>query len=1055
MAFLEGNAVTYYNLGTNNPLTLANWWTNRDGTGTQPTDFTSGDIFTIQSNMNNPSAGTTWTVSGVGSKVVIEDGITLNARHANNTISLEIQGSGKYRIRGNHSNLTLLTMSSSAIIELYSTTADPFWEQPLIRSSLTYPNLTVSCSGFSDNGDGDYYFNNNLTVTNDLTFTMGNTDIFEFANGAGSNNYTISVGGNFVVNSGTVRLNTTASKTVALSITGNLSISGGTFQGTSGNGSATISCVDFNLTSGTFRGTAGSSSATGIPTFSITGDFNIAGGSYNARSGSATAIPVFSLNGINKNIYSPTLANSFHTINLTGSYTLNNNFTVGGSLILNNSFTLNVGTNIATLNGGLVVNGTGGSFNAGSGTVILASSTMGGSLPGITVGTLTINSPGQTVALVGNVVVNTSLQLTTGTLAIGSNNLTINGTTSLGSGILTGGSSSNLIVATAGAGLITIPTVSLNNLSINRTAGTNLAGAVTVNGTLTLTDGQLDNGTNALILGNGANVVINRTSTAVGSLSAAPTFGTTVNVTYTGNTAITANTEIPSSSTVLNNFTNNNTGGITINSPMTVNGNLTNTSALAINQATTVNGVLTLSSGILTSGAGNLTMNLNSGYIANSGSGSISGNINCSKTAIRAGYHMLTSPVQGAPSFASTSFFKYYNEVGHDRSSTGDIGYTVVSPTSLSVGSTNIVRGYVANYPAGSTALNLTGSYVHGTDYIFDITKTLGPGDIDSQNGWNLIGNPFPSTLDWDGVYADNSSIVNAQCHYYNGTGYVSYAGGIPGAGGMGYLPPMQAIFIKKIALGLSSLLVKDSRRVNGTKNLNRVAKLENVLEVAIDNGTINDKTYIRLHPEATDVFDSKFDANKLNNTSSILPNINTLLNDFRYSINTINSDSLKGKMIPLKITVPATGSFDLKFREEAEIDNSVSIYLHDKLKNVVQDIRLNPVYNITAVKGDTAARFFISFDGVVAGVDNADMSSTISAHYDKGTVNTYFKNINANTAEVSFYNTMGMEIYNKKNVNIANGKYSFSPNIVQAGVYILKVSTADKTYTQRILINL
>lgn len=110
----------------------------------------------------------------------------------------------------------------------------------------------------------------------------------------------------------------------------------------------------------------------------------------------------------------------------------------------------------------------------------------------------------------------------------------------------------------------------VNNLTINNNSGVTLSNATTVNGTLALPIGSFSNGAN-LTLGDGATV--NRSA---GSLGSIPTFGSTVNVIYSGATAVTAGNEIPTSSSVLNNLTVNNTssGGVTLASSPTVNGNL-------------------------------------------------------------------------------------------------------------------------------------------------------------------------------------------------------------------------------------------------------------------------------------------------------------------------------------------------------------------------------------------------------------------------------------------------------------------------------------------------
>ena len=130
-----------------------------------------------------------------------------------------------------------------------------------------------------------------------------------------------------------------------------------------------------------------------------------------------------------------------------------------------------------------------------------------------------------------------------------------------------------------------------NNVEIDNASGVTLSyshsypGATrypgaTINGTLTLTKGTFTNhsryptgDTVTIMLGDSAKIV-----RSGGSLSQAPIFGTSIDVEYTGSSGITTSYELPSSTTVLNNLTINNSAGITLDTDKTVNGTLTITS---------------------------------------------------------------------------------------------------------------------------------------------------------------------------------------------------------------------------------------------------------------------------------------------------------------------------------------------------------------------------------------------------------------------------------------------------------------------------------------------
>jgi len=126
------------------------------------------------------------------------------------------------------------------------------------------------------------------------------------------------------------------------------------------------------------------------------------------------------------------------------------------------------------------------------------------------------------------------------------------------------------------------------NIVIKNSAGVSLSFARTVNGLFYLLNGTFNNGTN-LSFGNSASIF--RT---IGSFSAAPTFGTAVNITYdSSSSSINSGHEIPADSSVLKNLTINNPKGINLNTKVTVNGNLNMNKGLLNSSQTNL---LTLSS---------------------------------------------------------------------------------------------------------------------------------------------------------------------------------------------------------------------------------------------------------------------------------------------------------------------------------------------------------------------------------------------------------------------------------------------------------------------------
>lgn len=154
----------------------------------------------------------------------------------------------------------------------------------------------------------------------------------------------------------------------------------------------------------------------------------------------------------------------------------------------------------------------------------------------------------------------TGLNLSNGNLSIGANTLTIEGTIGVVSGTVTGGNSSNILYSGDPSTILPAVAGGLNDLTIQtRNAATmiSMTGNVTVNGTLSLTQGTLSNG-NYLTMASGTTI----SRAAEGALFSAPTFAGIVDLLYTGTTPIIAGKELPTSASVINNLTTN-PGGFT------------------------------------------------------------------------------------------------------------------------------------------------------------------------------------------------------------------------------------------------------------------------------------------------------------------------------------------------------------------------------------------------------------------------------------------------------------------------------------------------------------
>jgi hypothetical protein len=449
--------VTYYSQGSVAPEAVGNWNTVRAGGGSAPANFTDGDIFVIQSG-HNMSTGAAWAVSGVGSKIQIESGGTLTANNIVAVPAFQVDNGGTYV----HNAVS--GSANGAAADVPGSTSRSFGA-----------TSTVEFQKWANGGTSPGALPNPVT--------WGNLKInVALLAGSWQQSATLTtIAGNLIIQStgGTsreFRLNANSPATSTLNLTGDLQVSGGIFNLTSGSAVET-----FNI-GGNFTQSGGTVTATGAGPHTV----NFTGGSSAVTFSQSGTLTATSINwtvaggktlGLNNAL---TVATS-RTLTVTGTLQVNAGGSVAGAgtvaytgsgvLVYNHTgpFTVGnewtgtgaVGTGVpasvtmqgagsldlpsgtrgtpggftqtaGTVNLNAVVLELGGSlavtpsFNSGTGTVRFISGspvTLSCTSGGVSFASLTVNKPGTSLGLNCGASVSGALTLTAGTVSTGANTL--------------------------------------------------------------------------------------------------------------------------------------------------------------------------------------------------------------------------------------------------------------------------------------------------------------------------------------------------------------------------------------------------------------------------------------------------------------------------------------------------------------------------------------------------------------------------------------------------------------------------------------------------------
>jgi hypothetical protein len=665
-------------------------------------------------------------------------------------------------------------------------------------------------------------------------------------------------------------------------------------------------------------------------------------------------------------------------------------------------------------------------------------------------------------------------------------------------------------------------TTTFNDFTLNNSAGMTLGISANINNNLTVTSGALGFGSTAInvdVIGNVSGAgSINMTggglahtltfegaSNTIGAFTTTNGSGSTVTYNYGGSQTIMAagyqhlvlggsGTKTAAGATTIN-------GNLTIGTgltladagyTLTVKGNITNNgihsgtgeillsggsashtlsggtfgnmelndaNGASAASATIVTNILTLTAGTLASG-GNLTVNLNTGAIAGTGSGAISGNITTIKTVNSSKYHEIACPLTGltANDWNDNITIKsgaYANLFSYDETNTDTTvttGWT--AQTSLSTPLTSM-KGF-ALYFYGATTLDQTGAYTHSASYtnptLTNTVSNTGGTPKPSSDGWNLMGNPYPSALDWNAATGWTRTGLDNAIYIWDAVNsrYTSYVGGSGTNGGTQYVPSMQAFWVRVSSPGTGSLAMTNSVRVTSTNpSIWRTAGISDILTLTASSGDYSDETIIRFKDGAQEIFDSQLDAYKMDN-EDYTPSLYTELNHEQYSINSLPYSS-KNTTIPVKLAAAFSGAYTFTADETASFQPGDSIIFEDRRLGVKQDLRSNPSYTCSVTAGDTSGRFYISFrEGKVSGFNSPVIPSmTIKAFDDK--IDIQFFNENSAAANIQIYNMLGEPVFKVDNADISSKEYTIRGANPQNSIYIVKVMTDSQTFSQKV----
>jgi hypothetical protein len=339
------------------------------------------------------------------------------------------------------------------------------------------------------------------------------------------------------------------------------------------------------------------------------------------------------------------------------------------------------------------------------------------------------------------------------------------------------------------------------------------------------------------------------------------------------------------------------------------------------------------------------------------------------------------------------------------------------------------------------------------------VTAPLGFSGNATLHGFNLLGNPFMSGLDWNYIISDpgfpantSKSLYftrdNTDCSYASGVGVPSDVNGI--------IPPMQGFFTKTYATGNSIVLSADARTHDNIHARYKGYGTEQVIpmvRLSLAGPDITDETVVRFDEGAKTDWDNDFDASKMFALDT-RTYICTQISEELYSINgqpfpetTID--------IPIVLNLIADGSHTISTIELQGLQD-YRVRLVDLEVNTSRELSTTPQYTFNSPKGLISDRFVLRVATVAYGTETVTGETVPFNIYQLSGKIQIMPESNiweGKTGSVNIMDITGRTTSVNGNVRFNSGNIITIDSPEQTGIYIVDIRSGVLRYTRKIVV--
>jgi len=335
-----------------------------------------------------------------------------------------------------------------------------------------------------------------------------------------------------------------------------------------------------------------------------------------------------------------------------------------------------------------------------------------------------------------------------------------------------------------------------------------------------------------------------------------------------------------------------------------------------------------------------------------------------------------------------------------------------------------------------------------------DIDLNLTVTDASPKSGWNLMGNPFPCGLDWNGNADWNLTNLDASIWIWDpasGNHKVwNYNSG--GTLNSGEIAATQGFWVHAndtTGATATSMTLPASQRLHSTEAFYKSSGpiSPNQLKLKVQGNTPeNDECVIGFMEGASSVFNSAYDAKYLEG-SETAPSLSVAFFGSNYAMKQLPGWE-KFNVVPLDFKTTVPGIYTISASWIESFPENLPVYLEDKKEGCFHDLRQWPVYNFISELNDNTQRFMLHFSTPLgmSGTDNMQQMNIFSWQ------KMVYINMPAdylNGASCTIFDMMGQKVLSTE---IGPG-FNTLPITHNQGYYVVTLNMEGRVITEKVFI--